>query len=415
MRILMVNKYLYPRAGAETYMLYVAEQLIKRGHTVAFFGMEHRENTTLGKCVTVPFLDFSDNNGFAQKTLSLGKAAVMTVLATSTKSFTKFVKTFKPDVIHAHNVYNQLSPSMFSQVRKSIPVLMTVHDYKPVCPNYSLFVDNERCTRCLKGNYLHCVKHRCCHKSLLASTAAALSSSLHRANGTYTKCYHHFIAPSPFMKERLIEGGFDPEKISVIENFSELPDAFSKPGKGLLFTGRLCVEKGVHLLLKAYSRLRVPRPILVIAGEGPLEEELKQWSIANNINDSIRWLGRITPAEVLGELEKCAVSIVPSVWNENCSMAIMESLAHGRPVITSTRGGNPNLIEDGINGEVFDCSSPAALTGKINRLLQSHDLLVAQGLAARKSAEKRFSADVHMDQLLNTYMKLIGDNNDKIS
>jgi len=408
----MVNKYLYARAGAETYMLYVAEQLIKRGHTVAFFGMEHPENTTLGETRTLPFLEFGSRGSISQKLISIGRALISTASGSPRRSLMSFADSFKPDVIHAHNVYNQLPPSLFKGLRGKIPVVMTAHDYKPVCPNYSLFVNNTVCEKCLDGNYFYCISHRCCHNNILTSAVAALSSTAHRLRGTYRKDYDQFIAPSPFMRDKLVQGGLPEDKIVVIENFSELPNTITKPKQGILFCGRLCVEKGVYILLKAYALLKSPRPELTIAGEGPLEKELKGWSKSNAINDSIRWLGRITPNKVLHELEECAVTVVPSIWNENCSMAIMESLAYGRPVITTELGGNPNLIENGVTGEVFDSSSPSALAGKLEKLLTKRSVLDRESKAARESAEERFSAEVHMEQLLAVYTRLIGDCNE---
>src|SRR5215213_1864954 len=132
MRILMANKYLYPRAGAETYMLTVATELQARGHTVAFFGMEHPENTTIGATQTIPAIEFGARHGKLNALKNIGRAAWVSATHDTQRRLDKFIATFKPDLIHAHNIYNQLSPSLFIKHAEKIPVVMTVHDYKPV-------------------------------------------------------------------------------------------------------------------------------------------------------------------------------------------------------------------------------------------------------------------------------------------
>src|SRR5438477_309861 len=167
MRILMANKYLYPRAGAETYMLSVAAELKARGHEVAFFGMEHPENTKLGPLQTIPLIEFGVKHGAFNALKNITRAAAMSLTRSTQRRLDACIKSFKPDLIHAHNIYNQLSPALFSKYAGRIPIVMTVHDYKPVCPNYSLFTGGETCTRCLSHGFGQCVKNRCVQGSLL--------------------------------------------------------------------------------------------------------------------------------------------------------------------------------------------------------------------------------------------------------
>ncbi|MEI6231959.1 MAG: glycosyltransferase [Planctomycetota bacterium] len=402
MRVLMANKYLYPRAGAETYMLTVAEELVARGHTVGFFGMEHSENTTIGPVRTIPAIEFGAKHGALNALKNIGRAAWASVTHSTQKTLDAFITDFKPDIVHAHNIYNQLSPSLFVKHTARIPVVMTVHDYKPVCPNYSLFTEGATCTRCLTGGFTKCVKHKCVQGSLLKSALAAASSQHHKANQTYTRGYSWLISPSEFLKRQLVAGGIPEGHVGVLNNFAAPAKTFSPPGNGILYFGRLCREKGIDTLLAAYAAMPEPRPRLSIAGEGPLSDELKKLAAEKGLT-GIRWLGRIPPAEVANELDRCAVSVVPSVWFENCSMAILESLARGRAVIAANSGGNAELIRPGIDGNVFKAGDVADLRAMLLDVTRSPEKAARMGEAARESALNRFSPATHIDGLLKQF------------
>ena len=407
LRILMANKYLYARAGAETYMLSVAAELRARGHHVAFFGMAHPENTTLGPVCAVPALEFGVRQTQFDALKNIGRAALSSAFGAVQKRLDAFISEFKPDLIHAHNIYNQLSPALFVKHTPHIPVLMTVHDYKPVCPNYSLFTHDKTCTRCLAHGFGECVRNRCVQGSFFKSTLAAASSYFHKQRGTYLRGYHLLIAPSQFLKKQLVAGGIAAERVSVLNNFAPAPAAFKSPGDSLLYFGRLCREKGVHTLIEAYAGMPEPRPLLRIAGEGPLSGELKQLADKKSLRN-IQWLGRISPAEVAMELDACAYSVVPSVWFENCSMAILESLARGRAVVASDSGGNPDLVRAGVDGDIFRAGDVEHLRATLAALFAGGpDALRARanqmGLAARQAALERFSPSGHLDALLERY------------
>jgi len=403
MRILMVNKYLYPRAGAETYMITVAEALMTQGHEVSFFGMDHPENTQIGETATIPFLEFGGAISASARVGNLFKATGSALRSSASQALDAWVEKWKPDLIHAHNIYNQLPPSLFKNAAKRVPVMMTLHDYKPVCPNYSVFVNGEPCTRCVGGSVMPCVTQRCCHGSLAKSLISAASSSHHRRRGTYQKDYHYYVSPSHFVRDRMIDGGFDPTTVEVINNFAVIPEAATPPGDGLFYGGRLCVEKGVDVLLRGLALLTKPHPVLRIAGDGPTADELRELATSLEL-DSVTWLGRIKPEQVVQELHNCAIACVPSTWHENCSMAIMEALAQGRPVLASDRGGNPDLVRPGIDGEVFKGNDPQSLADKLQNLLDPSQL-ASRGVAAREAAMARFSPEVHVKQLLSAFEK----------
>src|ERR1043165_2224132 len=207
--------------------------------------MEHAENTTLGPAHTIPILEFGIKHGALNAIKNVGHAAWMAVTRLTQRRLDAAVKSFKPDLIHAHNIYNQLSPSLFQKYVDSIPVVMTVHDYKPVCPNYSLFNEGQTCTRCLSGGFRNCVTHRCVQGSVVKSTLAATSAWLHKLKRTYTRGYSLLISPSAFLKRQLVAGGIPEEHVRVLNNFAAPAPEFTPPGDGILYFGRLCREKGV--------------------------------------------------------------------------------------------------------------------------------------------------------------------------
>ncbi|MDF7823984.1 glycosyltransferase family 4 protein [Pontiellaceae bacterium B12227] len=405
----MVNKFLYPRAGAETYMLYVSEQLQKAGHEIAFFGMEHPENTTLGPCTTFPLLEFGPTQSTVDKLANIASAARQSLNGTVPRALREAIDAFQPDLLHAHNVYNQMSPGLFRPYMDRFPILMTIHDFKPICPNYSLFRDGSTCTLCVEGSVFNCVRHRCSQGRLSSSVLAAASAGIHRSRNTYQKGYHGFIAPSGFMLERMVQGGIPADRIEVINNFAAAPDHVTPPGTGFLFAGRLCAEKGVDTLIEAYALLEKPRPPLTIAGTGPTEKQLKARAAELGC-DEINWTGRVAPEKVESMLEQSAYSIIPSLWFENCSIAIMESLAHGRPCIVSGNGGNPELIRDREDGWVFEAGHAHQLA---ECMREAHTLVPEtrekMGAAAARIARKRFSPSVHLEQLMSVYEKGIAE------
>ena len=399
MRILMVNKYLYPKAGAETYMLELSRSLIKAGHEVAFFGMNHPELTKLGPTCTVEEVYFGGDQTLLKRIKQVSRAVHQNI--TIRRKFKNFCKQFKADLIHAHNVYNQIPASLFKGCK--LPILMTAHDYKPVCPSYNLYSKGSNCTKCLKGSFLSCIKNKCVQNSLFSSSLAAVSSYAHKKLGTYTKSINHYVAPSSFMKSMLVKGGIPSDKVSIIHNFTTVGYTLNEPGQNLLYAGRICKEKGVDTLINAYEKLPQPRPKLIICGTGPLKIELQKVSEEKALN--IEWKGYVSPERVKEEMKYAAAVVVPSKWNENCSMTIMESLNHGRPVIASDAGGNPELIKNGYNGYVFKAGDVDSLVSSLHEFSKSDKLNLSS--QAAYSGQKFFTPQTHLKELTKVYQGLL--------
>jgi glycosyltransferase involved in cell wall biosynthesis len=360
MKILQVNKFLHPKGGADKYCLILIEELEKMGVTVATFGMADERNIE-SKWQKY----FSENIDYYKSGNYLKIARRFIWNKEAAKKFAAILDDFKPDLIHAHNIYHQLSPSiLFEAKKRNIPIILTLHDYKLICPNYLMFSKGKHCEKCLKGSYLNCLINNC-YNSYPRSALATLESFLHnKVWRSYQKNIDLFISPSNYLKEKMIQAGWNADKITVLIN--PAPDyKFNPIGQNLLYIGRLSKEKGVDILLKA---LKGTSEKLDIAGTGPEEDNLKELCQQLNLNERVVFHGQVLGQALEDLRSKAKAVILPSVWAENMSLVLLESLANGKIVIASNTGGTPELIEEGKTGFLFTAGDIKMLTEKINKL-----------------------------------------------
>ncbi|MPY92474.1 MAG: glycosyltransferase, partial [Acidimicrobiia bacterium] len=270
MRILHVDKFLRRQGGAAGYMLDVAALQRRAGHDVDFFAMQHPANLPATyEDQFPPFvqLDPPPRGALARA----GTVATMVWSGRAARCLAEVVDDFRPDVVHLHNVYHQLSPSILRPLqRRGIPVVMTVHDYKLVCPSYRLLDQDGLCDACVGAGPLLTapVRRRCKDGSIGASAVLALESSLHRLLGAW-RPVSRFIAPSAFLASTLRRGGFPADEVVHLPNFvdADAIEARHGPGEGFVFVGRLSGEKGVDIAVRAVGQL--PGARLTVAGDGP--------------------------------------------------------------------------------------------------------------------------------------------------
>ena len=278
MKILMVNKFLYPNGGSETYMFTLGEQLTKMGHEVQYFGMEH-EGRVVGNRVNAYTSDMNFHGGsklakltYPLKTIYSGEAR---------KKLRLVLEDFQPDVVHLNNFNYQLTPSVILEVeawRKqtgcSCRMIYTAHDYQLVCPNHMLYRPEEgrTCEACIGGHYESCMKHRCIHGSRARSALGMLEAKYWNGRNTYA-LIDRIICCSAFMKEKLDTNLGFRDKTVTLHNFvaDDLPQAREKRPYVLYF-GRFAAEKGIDMLLAACRELTEVQ--FVFAGSGSMEGEL---------------------------------------------------------------------------------------------------------------------------------------------
>jgi glycosyltransferase involved in cell wall biosynthesis len=325
------------------------------------------------------------------------------------RKFARLLDDFKPDIIHIHNIYHHISPSILSAAKKrGIPVVMHLHDYKLVCPIHQLFTEDKVCERCLGGHYYECSKHRCFNGSLAKSLLLSAEMYIHH---DFLKIYENnisrFIAPSAFMKETVVRFGSPANKVEILYNFADSTERKNNPlpsaSDYFLYFGRLSVEKGLKLLLAAWKEAKLPYRLL-LAGSGPQEAELKSLASELGINDSVSFLGRLEGQELSGLVSASRTVIIPSLWYENMPLSLLEAIQSGRPIIASKRGGLPEVVKEGKTGWLFNPEDVSALAAALKANAASD--IDAYGLEA-KHESLRFGIKEHLEKLLAIYKELI--------
>ncbi len=392
MRILHVNKFLYRRGGAEAYMEDVASLQVERGHTVAFFGMAHPENTHLELAAHFP--PQVDLEPPPPSVRGKAKAAGRMLWSTSAaRGIGQAVDAFGPDVVHLHNIYHQLSPSILRPLAaRGIPAVMTLHDYKLTCPTYLFLDKGTLCEACLGGAFYNAPLRRCRDGSLTASAMMALELFVHRTAGSYDPV-SRFICPSRFLLEKMRTAGVYPDRLRHLPSFVETSagDPVRAPRAAVVYAGRLSPEKGVDVLVRAAAAL--PHGTTVeIAGDGKDRAALEALAQAE-APGKVRFHGRL-PKEAIPELMRDATAVVcPSRCYENQPLTVLEAFGLGVPVVGSDLGGITELITDGVDGVLVPADDPAALAAALTRLLDDADTAVLMGKRGLDKVRTGFSAD----------------------
>ncbi len=399
MKILQINKYIYQRRGAETYLFNLSDLLQQHGHEIAYFGMEYSENIeTPWNKFFVSEVDYSTKNLKAAKRMFWSTEAQ--------RKLNALLDEFKPDVAHLHNIYHQLSPSILTTLKKrGIPIVLTLHDYKLICPNYELYTENDTCNRCKGGKYYNAVLHRCLKGSTALSTLAMLEMYAHKAMQVYEKNVDCFIAPSQYLRNTVLDWGERLKRIEVLPNFvpnTQVPPPVTT--KDFLYAGSLSEIKGVKLLLDNFNENRYPARLL-LAGSGPLQAQV---IAAAQSNPNIVFLGKLGKKELQAALAKAYAVIAPSRHPENFPFSVLEAFAAGKAVIGSQRGGIPELVQEHKTGWLFEPNKPATFTAAITHALQNPNLVTQYGQQAYQLATTVYSPATHYEQLMHIYESLLG-------
>jgi glycosyltransferase involved in cell wall biosynthesis len=280
--------------------------------------------------------------------------------------------------------------------------VLTAHDYKLVCPSYSLHDGNSNCFACRGHRYWNVLVRGCSRKGHAGDVALAAEAYVHHFTRVYERNVDLVIAPSRYLCERLVEGGFSPRRVRLLPNAIAVSDYRSQPNPGdyLLFVGRLSYEKGLPTLIDAARR--VPGVPLWIVGDGPLCDILRQQA---SDHPNLRFLGRRPPHEVRSLLEGCRALVLSSEVPENCPLSILEAFATGKPVIATSVGGVPELFEESV-GVVVPPGQPEALAAAMSQLWSDRDRCRHLGLQARRYAESRHDLSDYVAALEAVYESL---------
>jgi glycosyltransferase involved in cell wall biosynthesis len=406
MRVLQVNKFLYGGAGAETVMFRTADLLRARGHEVSFFAMQDRRNVLCAESKYFPRGRYYDaDHGLVSR---VRDAASSIYSLEARRALRRLLQDQRPDVAHLHNVYHQLTLSVVDELAaQNVPMVMTLHDYKPVCPSYVLYTDNAPCRRCVTGLPGHAIKHRCIKDSRAASAVGAAEAMLARTRKLYERI-DAFISPSRFLADVMIEGGLPPDRMHVVPNFvsddqfcEESAREVSDPPM-VLFVGRLEEVKGIRVLLEA-ARSAAPGIEIVIVGHGPLGVEVREAERAS----VVRYLGQCDWGEISLLMDRARALVVPSLWDENCPMVVLEAGARGCPVIASDRGGLVDLVADGRDGLLYQAGNSHDLVEKMRLLAVDGDLYQKMSIARYRRTVLNHASSTHYERLMSLYNAIV--------
>ncbi len=396
MKIVIVNKFLYPRGGDCICTLNLGELLISNGHEVRYFAMDYPDN-----------IECSNKDYFPEE-VSFSSLGIKNKIKAATRllngngvidKFTKLINDFKPDVVHLNNIHSYLSPIVVKLAHQhNIKTVWTLHDYKLICPAYSCLRNGSNCEECF-NNKSKVLVNKCMKGSTIASVLAYLEA-LRWNRVILSKWTDTFICPSTFIATKMKQGGYDSKKMAILCNFinDQKVDMINKiigiPEKAYCYVGRLSEEKGVDNLLKVASKLPYK---LYIAGTGPLENELKEKYKSENIV----FLGHLSYEKVISLLKSVQFSVMPSICYENNPLGVIESLCCGTPVLGSKIGGIPELLENDscalfIHNDLNDLHK--CIVNMFNKELIDPNKLSNESI-------KRFSSLQYYNSLMEIYNK----------
>lgn len=402
MKVLLVNKFHYRKGGSETYYFTLAEALKARGHEVIFFAMQDEKNLSCEQ--EGYFVSNASVNGGMKSKLNM-----LLHMTYSKEAYTKMnalLKAEEPDLVILNLVHKQITLSIIDAIKEhdpKLPIFWTMHDLIAVCPSYSMRDGSGNiCEKCLGGDFSHCVKNKCIKGNTLMSVLSKHEAEYIRKRKWYDQV-DLFICPSEFYRKKLTEGNFTKSPIVTMRNPLPLDTVFERneTNEGyILYFGRLSPEKGVKTLIEAAIKCGCH---LMILGTGPQEEELKK--LAKDA-ENIEFKGFQTGEALHKFVKNSKCVVLPSEWYENGPYSAMEAMALGKPLIVSNYGGLPELVEDGVNGYIYEKTADA-LAECIEKM-QKLDSKTYQKMAnaSLTKANALFSADGYIAEIEKQYRNI---------
>ena len=382
MRILLVhNRYQQP-GGEDGVVRAEAELLQRHLHRVSLFE--------------------ADNDEIKGPLDSLKAAVRCSWSSPAQHNFNKHLSDFEPDVVHVHNFFPLISPSVHhAAFARGIPVVQTLHNYRLVCPAATLLRDGSICEACTSEWYpVSAVRHGCYRKSRAATAAVANMLTLHRALGTWTKTVTRFITLSEFARRKFISNGFVEDRIAVKPNFLGVDPG---PGRGegdfVLFVGRLSSEKGIACLLQSWKMLGSKFRLLIV-GDGPMAPLVREYAGADR---TIEWLGYWSHSEILDLMGKAFALVFPSIWYEGFPLVLAEAFAKGLPVIASNLGSMAEIITHRKTGLLFPPGSPLDLVSTLQWAFEHRVEMDRMREEARHEFELKYTAETNYRLLMKVY------------
>lgn len=341
---------------------------------------------------------FRSNDDIAS--ISKASVAIQTLWSSQTADeLTQLIKSFRPDVIHVHNTLPLISPSIYWVAsRHGVPVVQTLHNFRLMCLNALYLRESKVCEDCLGHLPWRGVVRKCYRGSGAASAVLAGMLTLHRGLGTYRNKVSRYIALNDFCRNKFIEGGLPADLVKVKPNFVFAPPQLALARRGMLFVGRLSIEKGVDSLARAV--VSVPDAQLRVAGDGPQAESLGSVK-------GVAMLGSLSAEAVWHEMNSAIALVIPSICYENFPRTIVEAYAAGLPVIASRIGALADLVIDGETGLLFEPGNSQDLASKMIWALENPVEMAVMGQKARVRYELEYTPECNYTQLMAIYNDVV--------
>lgn len=398
MRVLFANNYYYLRGGSERILQGEMELLAQSGHRVTIFTRRLEKNDPAEyEDLFPPDLSHGD-----VPFINNVKVAFNRIHASdASRALGAVARVFRPDLLHAHNVYGRLGTSVLSAAQRiGVPAVITLHDYRLICPTYLLLRNASTCDICVRGQFYRCLSHNCHEGGLAASLVQTMESYANRWLKRWESAAK-FLCVSRFMLKQFLHSGIDKSKLVHLPNFvrTDRCNPRFEPGEYALFVGRLSREKGVHTLVDAVRGTCLK---LRIVGDGPemaaLKRRVKQARITN-----VRLMGFRAGKELEALYHGAAFVVVPSEWYETFGLTVGEAFAYGKPVIGSEIGAIPELVRHEENGLLFAPGNVEDLREKMLQLRAMNDRIQGFGRSGRELMKTQFNPTRHLAKLLEVY------------
>ena len=316
------------------------------------------------------------------------------------------IKKFKPDLVHFHNTFPQITPSGYAACKDmSVSVVQTLHNFRLLCANALFLRDGKVCELCLSGSLYSAIRYKCYRNSLVASASQVLCISRNRWNGSYFNNVDTYIALTEFAKNKFIKAGFNSNLLKIRPNFLPNPPQYSRCNQNYaIFVGRITKEKGIMTLLESWEGRKDYQ--LKVIGAGELLSDCKKFVFENNLN--VEFMGYLPRKETQSAIQKARFMILPSECYEGFPISLLEAYASGTPILVSNIGGQSEIVNDGITGRKFNVGSKEDLKEKCHELFEDDELVEMLSKNARQEFEQKFTQSSVLRETLKIYSSLIG-------
>lgn len=322
------------------------------------------------------------------------------------RSLARLLREQPVALAHLHITYGKLTASILEPLRRAgVPIVRTLHEYKPICPVYTLVSGGRVCEACQGRAFYRALPRRCNRGSLARTSLSVAEAYLTRWLGD-VRAVDRFIAISDFQRAKMVQHGLPADRIRTIHNFVTLEGKRPAQGDGayLLYFGRLERLKGIFTLLEAVRGLDFP---VKIVGRGAAEAEIRQ-ALTSDALRHVELLGFRTGAALADVIRGARAVVVPSEWLEPFGLTVIEAMAYARPVVASSIGGLTELVEPGVDGALFEPGDAGALRAQLRAMILDPARALALGRAGRRKVERSFAPEVHLARLLDVYAEVLG-------